>query len=276
MNPLVSVVVPSFNNAAHIEATLDSVIAQTFTDFELIISDHSSTDGTPDCVMPFLRDPRVRLVSISAGGGAWRNWNHVTSLACGKYLKLVCADDLLTPNCLQMQVDAFEDADPGVTLVASRRDIIDTNGRAIVRDRGLRNLGGRVAGHKAAREAVRSGTNVFGEPCCVLFLRETLQAAGLWEGSHGYVIDLATYFKVLCVGDLVAIPESLAAFRISAGQWSVELRHEQEWQVHEFRRRVHEDWAEAFTARDRAQGAIATKLHSWQRQLAYKILARRM
>lgn len=271
-----SVVIPSFNNAAHIEATVRSVLAQTFDDFELIISDHTSDDGTPEVLGRFADDPRVRLVSIAPGGGAWRNWNHVTSLARGELLKLVCGDDLLAPECLTRQVQAFDAQGEGVVLVAAKRAIIDRCGRTIVQRRGLRRLSGRVPGGLAARVAVRSGTNIFGEPCCVMFRRQVLVDVGLWEGSHGYVIDLATYLKVLRRGDLVAQPETLASFRLSAGQWSVALEDEQEWQVHEFRRRVHRNWPGQFNRRDRVQGAFMTKLHALQRKAAYRVLASRM
>lgn len=269
-------VIPSFNNGAHIAATVRSVLAQTFRDFELIISDHCSTDDTLAQVEQFLADSRVRLESIDSGGGAWRNWNHVTSIASGELLKLVCGDDLLSSDCLQRQVEAFDRHGEGVVLVTSQRDIIDNNGRLVVRRRGLQRLSGLVDGGRAARAAVRSGTNIFGEPCCVTFRRRVLVDAGLWEGSHGYVIDLATYLKVLREGDVVAIRDSLASFRLSAGQWSLALENEQEWQVHEFRRRVHRSWPGQFTARDRLQGALMTKVHAVQRKAAYRILAERM
>jgi glycosyltransferase involved in cell wall biosynthesis len=270
------VVIPSFNNAAHIDATVRSVLAQTFEDFELIISDHGSEDGTEEILRPFLDDPRVRLVSISPGGGASRNWNHVTSLARGELLKLVCGDDLIEPRCLALQVQAFDEHGQGVVLAACQRSVVDRSGRTVVRRRGLRRLSGRVPGGIAARAAVRSGTNIFGEPCCVMFRRQVLEDAGLWEGTHGYVIDLATYLKVLRGGDLVAIREPLASFRLSAGQWSVALEEEQERQVHEFRRRVHRSWPQQFTWRDRVQGALMTKTHTLQRKLAYRVLSSRM
>src|SRR6185369_16385153 len=68
----VSVVVPSYNNAPFIEATMDSILGQTFEDFELVVADHSSTDGTWDRLQRYRADPRVRLLRTSAGGGAPR------------------------------------------------------------------------------------------------------------------------------------------------------------------------------------------------------------
>ena len=81
MTPRVSVVVPSFNNARFIEATMDSILAQTFADFELVVADHSSSDGTWALLQPYSADPRVRLLRTEAGGGAPRNWDRVTAAA---------------------------------------------------------------------------------------------------------------------------------------------------------------------------------------------------
>ncbi len=64
--PRVSVVIPSFDNARFIEQTVRSVLDQTFPDFELVISDHSSTDGTWELLQQFADDPRVRLTQVAA------------------------------------------------------------------------------------------------------------------------------------------------------------------------------------------------------------------
>lgn len=276
VTPAVSVVIPSFNNVAHVEQTVTSVLAQTFTDFELLISDHGSTDGTWDLLQRFARDPRVQLTRISPGGGAERNWNHVTRLAAGELIKLVCADDLLHAECLEQQVAEFAQTDERVVMVACRRDIVDNTGRAIARARGLRGLEGRVDGRRASRVAIRSGTNAFGEPACVMFRRDPLVRAGLWSGADGYVIDLATYLKVLTMGDLVAQPRSLAAFRVSAGQWSVRLVRDQTRQVSSLRRSTRKEWPGRFTRVDLAVGSVMTHLQAQRRRVVYRLLANRL
>jgi Glycosyltransferases involved in cell wall biogenesis len=182
VTPRVSVVVPSFNNASFIEATMDSILAQTFEDFELIVADHSSADGTWELLQRYLTDPRVRLLRTEAGGGAPRNWERVTAAARGELLKLVCGDDIIYPDCLRRQVEAM-DANPSVVLVAAQRDLIDARGALLLSRRGLAGLTGRVAGRVAARHTVVAGSNIFGEPACVLFRRETLQDAGGWDAG---------------------------------------------------------------------------------------------
>ena len=106
--PRVSVVVPAFQNAPYIRATVASVLAQTYPDFELVVADHSSTDGTWEILQEFTTDPRVRLLRTPAGGGAVRNWNRVTEEARGELVKLVCGDDLLAPEALARQVATFD------------------------------------------------------------------------------------------------------------------------------------------------------------------------
>jgi glycosyltransferase involved in cell wall biosynthesis len=273
--PRVSVVVPAFNNVAHIERTLESILAQTFEDLELLVSDHTSPDGTWESMQRFTGDPRVRLSRLSPGGGAERNWNQVTSLARGEFVKLVCGDDVLHPTCLSRQVAAFDESDD-VVLVAARRDIIDARGRIISRRRGLGGLSGRIAGLDALRATVVSGTNLFGEPCCVLLRRSVLEAAGGWDGRNPYVIDLATYARVLARGDVVAMPEALAAFRVSQGQWSIALQQVQIEQVSAFHAEVDGRHPSLLRPKERRRARLMLRLRTYQRRLAYVALRRRL
>ncbi|QNN53168.1 glycosyltransferase family 2 protein [Nocardioides mesophilus] len=278
MTPRVSVVVPTYNNADHIAATMRSILQQSFADFELIVSDHASTDGTWELLQQFSHDPRIHLERISSGGGAERNWNHVSSMASAPLLKLVCGDDLLDPECLVLQVQAVDRGGAGVVMVAGRRDIVDARGAVVTRARGLPRMKGRVSGSDAVRRTIRSGTNVFGEPCAVLLRRDALEAVGGWEGTHGYVIDLATYVKVLACGDLIALEDAVASFRLSAGQWSVRLLAEQVGQVDSLRRTVATLYGADFalTRADLLTGAVATRVQARKRRLAYQVLARRL
>jgi hypothetical protein len=142
--------------------------------------------------------------------------------------------------------------------------------------RGLAGLSGRVTGHTASRLALRAGTNIFGEPACVMFRRDALSTAQLWDASHGYVIDLATYLNVLALGDLVAQPQPLAAFRVSSGQWSVRLVGEQTRQVAALRRRAADQWPGRYTRLDLVRGAVMNHVEAGRRRLAYRLFAHRM
>jgi glycosyltransferase involved in cell wall biosynthesis len=271
----VSVVVPSYNNASFIEATMDSILAQTFEDFELIVADHSSTDGTWERLQRYRTDPRVRLLRTQTGGGAPQNWERVTASARGELLKLVCGDDLIYPDCLRRQVEAM-DANPSVVLVAARRDLIDARGDVLLSGRGLAGLTGKVSGTVAARHTVLAGSNIFGEPACVLIRREVLQDAGGWDGRHPYVIDLATYVNVLLHGDFLGIDTALAAFRLSSSQWSVHLAREQSDQVIGFHHRLAHDASGLLSRADLFRGDAKARGMAYARRLAYIWVGRRM
>jgi len=275
VTPRVSVVVPSFNNASFIEATMDSILAQTFGDFELVVADHSSEDGTWERLQRYSADPRVRLLRTDAGGGAPRNWERVTAAARGELLKLVCGDDIIYPDCLQMQVEAI-DASPSVVLVAAQRDLIDARGDILLSGRGLAGLSGRTSGRMAARHTVLAGSNIFGEPACVLIRRDTLRDAGGWDGRHPYVIDLATYVSVLLRGDFLGIDRSLAAFRLSSTQWSVRLAREQSSQVIGFHHRLADDASGLLSRTDLIRGDTRARGMAYARRLAYLWVGRRM
>lgn len=268
MTHRVSVVIPAYNNARFIEQTVASVLAQSYPDFELLISDHSSTDGTWELVQRFTSDPRVRVSRIAAGGGAPANWKAVTDRASGELLKLVCGDDLLYPTALAEQVAAF-DAHPEAVLVSCLRDIVDAHGDPVVTARGLPGMDGLIAGPDAIRRTVVAGTNVFGEPMCVLVRRRTLAAAGGWDARSPYLLDQATFAAVLRHGPMVALRRSLAAFRISDQQWSVALAKEQGAHAREFHRSVDRDLPGLLSRVDRAAGDGRATVMALARRAVY-------
>ncbi|ORI27218.1 glycosyltransferase [Rhodococcus sp. 1168] len=274
MSPRVSVVVPAYNNAEYIGETIESILGQTFTDFELVIADHSSTDETMAIIEKY-DDPRIRVLTTEAGGGAKRNWDRVTAEATGELVKLVCGDDTIFPTSLDVQVAAF-DANPSAVLVASQRTLIDANGKTVIAARGLGGLSGLVSGREAARTAVRAGANIFGEPGCVLMKRNVLQAIGLWDNSHPYLIDQATYISVALHGDIVAIAQPLATFRISSGQWSVELATQQARQAADFHRSLSSDVPDLLSKNDVRLGNTKALATSFMRRAVYLLLRRRM
>lgn len=272
VKPRVSIVVPAFNNAEYIEETLRSIVSQTYDNLEIIVADHGSTDDTWQRLQQFSLDQRVTLLHTEAGGGARRNWNRVTAAATGEYVKLVCGDDIIAPTAVARQVAAF---DEGVALVASARDIVDADLRPVIWNRGLDGLHGRHQGNQAVRRTVRAGTNIFGEPACVMMRRTALIAGGLWADEE-YLIDQATYVQVLAYGDFVGIPDSLASFRVSASQWSVRLVRDQARQAVRFHKAVLGALPHVISRRDVALGNVRAHIAAWGRRGVYLWLGRRM
>jgi glycosyltransferase involved in cell wall biosynthesis len=271
----VSVVVPAYNNAEYIERTVDSILAQTYTDLEVIIADHASTDDTWGVIQQYGSDSRVTLLTTEAGGGALRNWNRVSQAATAAYLKLVCGDDLLESTIVERQLEALE-AHPSATLAASAREIIDVNDKAIIRARGLAGLKGLVPGRVALRRTVIKGSNIFGEPACVMMRREVLARVGWWDSTFPYLIDEMTYAKVLLEGDLVAVPEPLAGFRVSNSQWSVRLARSQAEQAAGFHRWLRAHDPSVLSEWDVLRGNAAAWTMAGLRRSAYVLLKSRM
>ena len=274
--PCVSVVIPAYNNAAYVEDTIKSVLAQDFDDYEVVVADHSSGDETQKVLDRYSDHPKVRVLSPTpVGGGALANWGRVAAHARGTYLKLLCGDDLIDADALGKQVRAMESASD-VVLVACRRRLIDANGRQILAARGLGGLSGHVAGSDAIRASVRAGTNLFGEPGCVLMRRDVFEQVGGWDARFPYLIDQASYTRVMAMGAIVAIPEALASFRISATQWSVRLVNDQARQAIGFHRMLSAECPGLLSANDVRIGNLRAWQMAYLRRAAYAWLRRRM
>ncbi|WEO78131.1 glycosyltransferase family A protein [Cryobacterium sp. SO2] len=273
--PLVSIVIPAYNNADYLDDTMKSVLGQTYTNLEIIVSDHASTDDTWAVMQRYSSDPRVTLLHTEGGGGALRNWNRVSQAATGDLIKLVCGDDLLYPTIVAQQVAALV-AEPGAVLAASPRDIVDANGVPVIKNRGLAGLVGVHDGTVAVRKTVTQGTNIFGEPGCVLMRRSVLEKVGWWDSRWPYLIDETSYSLVLLEGKFVGVPGSLAGFRISDSQWSVRLVAEQAAQAMGFHNWMAATRPDVVSGTDRLIGNTRARVMAQARRLAYIWLGRRM
>jgi glycosyltransferase involved in cell wall biosynthesis len=213
--PSVSVCIPVYNGERFLAETIRSVLDQTYRDFEVVVLDNASTDESGAIARSF-NDPRIRIERNPVTLSQPDNWNRVVELARGPLVKVVCADDLLHPRCLEYQVAPME-ADPGLALVASRRHMIDEQSRVIVPRRGLAGLTGVRTGVEVARRVVRNGSNPIGESNNVLFRREDFFTVGGWKTDRTYIMDLDLWLRLLQLGDFLGLPETLAAFRIGRG-----------------------------------------------------------
>ena len=125
--PVVSVLMTTFNGAGFIGASIASVLAQSFSDFELIVVDDGSTD-TMAQVLAGIGDPRLRVLRQAVNGGVVAARNAGFLAARGRYVAALDHDDLSHPERLARQV-AYLDAHPGVVLVATEIEIEEPAGR---------------------------------------------------------------------------------------------------------------------------------------------------
>jgi glycosyltransferase involved in cell wall biosynthesis len=248
--PLVSIVIPTYNGGPYIEQAMRSALAQTLRDLEIVVVDDASSDDTLDRVAR-LADGRVRVQTADTNAGAGVNWNRALRAARGRYVKLLCQDDVLAPTCVERQVEAFEShLGAGATLCSVRRVIIDERGRPMTQRGFPRHTRAVVPGPRAARRLIRSGGNPVGEPSAVLFRKEDALRVGLFDEAAQYVIDIDLWLRLLAEGSLLVIPEPLAAFRISTSSWSAALSGEQSRQYRLLTRRVSRDPRLAIRRRD--------------------------
>ena len=129
--PKVSIGLPVYNGENYLEQAIEAVLSQTYTDFELIISDNASTDKTAViCQKYAAQDSRVRYCPVEVNQGAAWNFNRVFALAQGKYFKWLAHDDLIAPTYFEKCVAALEN-DPGVVLAHTSVQFIDEDGNTI-------------------------------------------------------------------------------------------------------------------------------------------------
>lgn len=126
--PLVSICLPVYNGQQYVRETIQSILAQTFEDFELIIADNASTDATGDiCREIAARDSRVRYHRSEVNGGLAWNFNRAFALARGRYVAWIGHDDLMGSEYIARCVDALE-SDPGAVLCYAHFHYIDGQG----------------------------------------------------------------------------------------------------------------------------------------------------
>ena len=129
--PKVSIGMPVYNGERYLPQALDSILSQTFQDYELIISDNASTDATEDICMSYCaKDSRIRYHRNSENIGASNNYRRVFELSRGPYFRWANHDDLFAPESLARCVTVL-DEDPSVILVYPKTKLIDENGNII-------------------------------------------------------------------------------------------------------------------------------------------------
>ena len=203
-NPKVSIGLPVYNGERYLREALDSILAQTYRDFELIICDNASTDATAAiCTEYAAREPRIRYHRQSQNIGATANFNHAFALARGAYFKWAAHDDVLAPTWLEKCVAMLEQA-PDAVLCQSLVELVDEQG---VR---LEEYDLTAFGTGSTRPSVRFAARLRPHDCQDIFavirsdvLRRTELIGYHLGGDRTLLIDLAL------LGRFLLVPEPL-------------------------------------------------------------------
>ncbi len=210
--PTLTIGLPVYNGAKYVAAAVESVLAQSFRDFELIISDNASTDDTESIGRAFAaRDPRVAYRRNARNVGLTGNFNLLVPLARGRLFKWATADDVLRPGYLERCVEAVE-ADPTVILAYPRTDFVDADGAPLdLSDPGWH----LVADDPAERLRYALEAGGFVNAALGVIRTDALRRTRLMDRYAG--ADYRMMAELSLLGKFVEVPERLYVRRIHEG-----------------------------------------------------------
>lgn len=216
--PKLSIGLPVFNGDAYLEEAIQSILSQTYSDFELVLSDNASTDGTEDlCRAYAVRDRRVKYHRNPKNIGATQNWYQVFDLSCGEYFASAAHDDIYAPDYMQKCIAVLEQ-DASTVICYSKTRIIDGRGNPLNDDRIAKMFEAKID-TVSASPSVRL-YNVIGVDYLCIQLYGVMRAAALratkvFAGYYG--CDRNTLAELALLGKIHEIPEYLFFHRIYPG-----------------------------------------------------------
>jgi glycosyltransferase involved in cell wall biosynthesis len=224
--PRVSIGMPVYNGEAFLEESIESILAQTYGDFELIISDNGSTDGTEAICRSYAdRDARIRYYRREQNFGAVPNFNLVFTLSSGEYFKWAAHDDICDPTFVQRCVEVL-DSHPEVVWCHSRSSHIDSQGQPLsqsaardvsyVNDNGPSNDQSKPPTRASERVGTRLRAVMLGDGGCIdayglirsEIIRKTPGFLPYYGSEKAFIAELALW------GPYHEIPETLFFVRV--------------------------------------------------------------
>lgn len=221
-HPAISVCVPTYNGEIYLRDALDSVLAQSWQDFELLIVDDCSQDSTLDIVQDYIaHDSRIRLHRNPRNLGLVGNWNQCTALARGEWIKFLFQDDLLRSDCLESFMFEVDDRDTIAfclrellveeDLAKSGRSFYDEHAKLLKKTFAL---GERLSPREITEWALTNRfLNVLGEPTAMIFRRHASDEFGLFNDALSMLCDIEFATRIFCTRGVRLINKPLASFR---------------------------------------------------------------
>ncbi|EJQ80455.1 MULTISPECIES: glycosyltransferase family 2 protein [Bacillus cereus group] len=222
--PLVSILIPTYNRPHYFQLALDSALAQTYPNIEIIIGDDSTDNKTQDLVRQFYLPEYKNIFYIrnSSSLGQFQNDLLLFEQASGDYINYLMDDDLLHPDKIQKMMDLFL-TDSNLSIVTSYRKLIDEKGKHIPDgpiNIKLCEITTKLSGMDVGNRMLMECCNYIGEPTTPLFKKKHLtESFGSLNGrNYNCCVDMASWIHLLSTGNVTYISEPLSSFRIHSGQ----------------------------------------------------------
>lgn len=218
MSPLVSVLMPVRNGADYLRPAIESILAQTWTDFEFLILDDGSTDGTAAILADYQsRDDRIRCLSHTARG-VTPALNELARQARGELLARMDADDISEPQRLSKQVAALQQH-PDCIVIGCQILFIDQEGAVLTQSH-------YPMPPSEIEHQLRTGVTALPHPGTMI-RREALARVGGYDESFEAAQDLDLWLRLMEFGELRNLPEVLLQYRIHPKAISAARRQQQ-------------------------------------------------
>jgi len=206
---LVSVILPAYNAEDYLEEAIQSILDQTFKDFELIIIDDKSTDKTSQIILSFI-DPRIVIIKNQKNQGITYSLNKGLEIAKGAYIARMDADDISATNRLELQINYLEQ-NPSTSLLGCCAEVIDQNG--VVFDMMEVPLTNSEIFHTIF------SSNCFIHPS-VIFKKSVITDLGGYDLSSAQSQDYELWLRVIQHNSVANLPDYLLKYRIHPNQIS--------------------------------------------------------
>ncbi len=223
--PLVTIGVPTYNSARYLRESLDSILAQTYPNWEIIVSDNASQDGTVAILREYAERHRIRLLLNKGNVGAGGNFNRLINEAHGEYVAIYHSDDLYLPTIVEESVRVMEE-NPEVGLVSTLAHAIDGDGRRLFtyeltgmpqRDpRGVYGLDEALMGVLAGRK----NRLFFVTPSVMVRTSVYRELGGFDQPAFSSSCDTEMWLRIAAKYRVAILGEVLMSYRIHANQGS--------------------------------------------------------
>ena len=225
------VFVPTYNSEKYLRQCLDSVLQQTFQDWQCVISDDSSSDKSVEIAREYEKmDSRFKVLTHDKNVGAANNWNRAKENNNSFATKILCADDYLLKDALKEQLNILQRNQ--TAIVFSERDIVFPSGKKL--HPRLPKYASNISFNDAFKFYIHLGRNIFGEPVTALFRTDLFVKSEGFYPKFEYSLDTSGYMAIARGQDVTFDSSVVGAFRVSKSQWSHKLKGKQFAHIFDF------------------------------------------